>query len=213
MQSASFYKHILFLFFQQFFVRAQNQWFPNCACVAPRNFTVSRKLSKISFRNCQNFPFQTVKISFSELSKFPFPNCQNFLFQTVKIFLFRTVKIFLFKLLKFPFKTVKIFLLKLSKYSFPNCQNFPFPNCQNFPFSKLSKFCILKSMKKNCFVCRKIFDFFSVSRLKKFGNHWIRSYAFFLSNDPKLNLNLRKGKKNFTQNLNLKNSKNKIEVC
>ncbi len=39
------------------------------------------KLSKFSFSNCQNFPFQ--------LSKFSFPNCQNFPFQTVKIFLFR----------------------------------------------------------------------------------------------------------------------------
>jgi hypothetical protein len=45
------------------------------------------KLSKFSISNCQNFPFQTVKISLYKLSKFPFTNCQNFPFQTVKIFL------------------------------------------------------------------------------------------------------------------------------
>ncbi len=49
-------------------------------------------MSKIPFPNCQNFPFQTVKISLFKLSKFPFPNCQNFPFQTVKISLFKTVQ-------------------------------------------------------------------------------------------------------------------------
>ncbi len=66
----------------------------------------SSKLSKISISNCQNFPFQTVKISFSKLLKFSFsklskisfPNCQNF--------------------------------------PFPNCQNFPFESSQRFPFPK-----------------------------------------------------------------------------
>jgi hypothetical protein len=62
-----------------------------------------KKLSKFPFPNCQNFLFQTVKISLFKLSKFPFSNCQNF-----------------------PFQTVKISLSKLSKYPFPNCQNFPF---------------------------------------------------------------------------------------
>jgi hypothetical protein len=64
---------------------------------------VSRKLSKFPFPNCQNFHFQTVKISISKMSKFP--NCQNFLFQTVKIS---------------P--------SKLSKFSFLKLSNFPIPN-------------------------------------------------------------------------------------
>jgi hypothetical protein len=69
----------------------------------------------ISFSNCQNFPFQTVKISLSKLSKFPFQNCQNF-----------------------PLNTVKISLSKLSKFPFPNCQNFPLNTVKIF-FFKLSK--------------------------------------------------------------------------
>jgi hypothetical protein len=60
-------------------------------CVA-KEITVSRKLSKFPFPNCQNFPFpnfqnfpfQTVKISFS--------NCQKFSFKTIKIFISKTVK-------------------------------------------------------------------------------------------------------------------------
>jgi hypothetical protein len=35
--------------------------------VSPRKFTVSQKLSKFSFSNCQNFLFQTVKIFFFKL--------------------------------------------------------------------------------------------------------------------------------------------------
>jgi hypothetical protein len=52
--------------------------------------------ANFSFSNCQNFPFQTVKISklskfsFFKLSKFSFSNCQNF--QTVKISPLKTVK-------------------------------------------------------------------------------------------------------------------------
>ncbi len=30
-----------------------------------------------SFSNCQNFPFQTVKVSFPNCQKSPFPNCQK----------------------------------------------------------------------------------------------------------------------------------------
>jgi hypothetical protein len=55
---------------------------------------------KFSFSNCQNFPFQTVKIFLFKLSKFSFSNCQ--------IFPFQTVKISLFQLSKFPFQTVKV---------------------------------------------------------------------------------------------------------
>jgi hypothetical protein len=86
---------------------------------------VSRKLSKFSFSNCQNFPFQTVKISLFKLSKFPFYNSQNFPFANCQNFLFQTVKISLFKLSKFPFS---------------NCQNFPFANCQNFLFQTVKIF-------------------------------------------------------------------------
>ncbi len=56
-----------------------------------KKFTVSRKLSKLPFSNCQNFPFQTVKISLFKLSKFPFPNCQNFLFKLSKFSIFREI--------------------------------------------------------------------------------------------------------------------------
>jgi hypothetical protein len=79
------------------------------------------KLSKFPFLNCQNFPFQTVKISLFKLSKFSISNCQNSLF--------RTVKISLFKLSKFSF-------FELSKFPFSNCQNFPFPNCQKISFGE-----------------------------------------------------------------------------
>jgi hypothetical protein len=122
-------------------------------CVVKKIY-VSRKLSKFSFLNCQNFPFQTVKIfifklskfSFSNCQNFPFSNCQNFLLQTVKIFLFQTVKIFFFKMSKFsfsncqnfPFQSVKIFLFKVSKFSFSNCQNFSFQTVKIF-FFKLSE--------------------------------------------------------------------------
>ncbi len=88
---------------------------------------------KTKIKNCQNFTFQTVKISLAKLSKISYQNCQNFPFQTVKISLFKlsnfpfqTVKISLFKLSNFPFQTVKISLSKLSKFTFSNCQNFPF---------------------------------------------------------------------------------------
>jgi hypothetical protein len=37
-------------------------------------FQILSNYQNFDFPNCQNFPFQTVKISFSKLSKFPFPN-------------------------------------------------------------------------------------------------------------------------------------------
>ncbi len=114
----------------------------------PSDLICFRKLSNFPFPNCQNFSFQTVKISLFKLSKFYFSNCQNFPFQTVKISLFKTVKISLFKLSKFSFsKLSKNFLFKLSKIHFSNCQKISFSNCQNFSFQtvkiflfKLSKF-------------------------------------------------------------------------
>ncbi len=54
-------------------------------------------------------------------------NCQNFPFQTVKILHFQTVKIF-------PSKLSKFFIFKLSKFLFSKLSKFPFPNCQNFLF-------------------------------------------------------------------------------
>jgi hypothetical protein len=73
------------------------------------------KLSKFFFPNCQNFPFQTVKIlifktvkfSFQNCQNFPFSNCQNFPFQTVKISHFQTVNFFL-KLSKFWFSVSRL---------------------------------------------------------------------------------------------------------
>ncbi len=41
-------------------------------CVAKKNL--------LWYKNCQNFPFQTVKISLFKLSNFPFSNCQKFPF-------------------------------------------------------------------------------------------------------------------------------------
>jgi hypothetical protein len=102
----------------------------------------SVKLSKFSFSNCQNFPFQTVKIFLFKLVKFSFSNCQNYPFQTVKIFLFKLSKISFSKLSKFSFtncqnflfQTVKIFLFQTVKFSFFKLSKFSFPNCQNFFF-------------------------------------------------------------------------------
>jgi hypothetical protein len=93
--------------------------------------TAVPKLCVAKKPNCQNFLFQTVKISYSKLSKFPIANCQNFLFQTVKISFF-----------------------KLSKFPFPNSQNFLFQTVK-ISFFKLSKFPFPKSMKKNWLMCRE----------------------------------------------------------
>jgi hypothetical protein len=161
------------------------QWSSNC---------VSRKLSKFPFPNCQNFPFQTVKISFCKLSKFPFPNCQNFLFQAVKISLSKLSKFPFANCQNFPFQTVKISLFKLSKFPFANCQNFllqtvkislsklskfPFANCQNFPFqtvkisfSKLSKF-PFQTVKISLFKLSKFPFSKCMSQFEKFGEHWM----------------------------------------
>jgi hypothetical protein len=123
---------------------------------------------KLFFPNCQNFPFQTVKVSLSKLSNFHFPNCQIFTFQTVKfslsklsnfhfpncqIFTFQTVKFSLFKLSKFPFPNCQIFTFQTVTISLSKLSNFSFPNCQNFPFQtvKLSR---LKKFEKHCFICK-----------------------------------------------------------
>jgi hypothetical protein len=93
--------------------------------------------------------------SFSKLSKFSFSNCQNFPFPNCQKFLS--------KLSKFPF-------LKLSKFFFSNCQNSRFPNCQNSPFQTVK----ILLFKKNWLECR---IWFSVSRLKKFVDHYDKLYA------------------------------------
>jgi hypothetical protein len=87
-------------------------------------------VKKISFPNCQNLPFSTVKICLFQLSKFAFFNCQNLPFSTVKICLFQTVKICLFQLSKFAFS-------KLSKISFQTVKIFFFQTAKIF-LSKLS---------------------------------------------------------------------------
>jgi hypothetical protein len=94
--------------------------FPNCQNFPFQTVKISLlKLSKFLFSNCQNFPFQTVKFSLFKLSKFPFSKLSKFLFSNCQNFSFQTVKISLFK-------TVKISLFKLSKFLFSNCQNFSF---------------------------------------------------------------------------------------
>jgi hypothetical protein len=115
--------------------------FPHFKAVIPKLCVAihSSQENLLCHENCQNFPFQTVKILLSKLSKISFPNCQKFPFQTVKIFLFKTVKIFFFK---------------LSKFTFPHSQNFPFPKC-------------LK--RKLFGVSQNFWFLISVSRLKNFG--------------------------------------------
>ncbi len=89
------------------------------------NFKIPAKNgSKFPYSSCQNFLFQTIKISFPNCQNFHFPNCQNFPFPNCQNFLS--------KLSKFPFQTVKNFLSKLSKISFPNCQIFLFQTVKFF---------------------------------------------------------------------------------
>jgi hypothetical protein len=148
-----FFSLVVFVRFREFCECCLIQWFANCF-VSPRKF---------AFSICQNFPLETVKISFSKLSKFPIPNCQNFSFQTIKISLS--------KLSKFPFRNCQNFLFQTVKISHSKLSKFPFPNCQNFPFQtvKISlyqtvKFSIFKEHEENRV---------GVSRVKKFEKHWV----------------------------------------
>jgi hypothetical protein len=88
------------------------------------------KLSKFPFLNCQNFPFQTVKMFLFKLSKISFSNCQNVPFQTVKISFSKLWKCSFSNCQNFFFQTVKMFLFKLSKFPFSKLSKFPFSNCQ-----------------------------------------------------------------------------------
>jgi hypothetical protein len=86
--------------------------------------TVIPKLSK--------FPLSKLsKFLFSKLSKFSFPNCQNFIFQTVKISFSKLSKFLFSKLSKLgehSFKIMIIFSPPPLPAQFQESQRFNFPN-------------------------------------------------------------------------------------
>ncbi len=88
------------------------------------HFRTVKTVQNFPFPNCQNFTFQTVKISLIKLSKFPLSNCQNFPYQIVKISLFKLSKFPLSNCQNFPYQTVKISLFKLSKISLSKLSKF-----------------------------------------------------------------------------------------
>jgi hypothetical protein len=129
-------------------------------------------MSKFSFSNCQNFPFQTVKIFLFKLSKFSFSNCQNFLsklskfsFSNCQNFPFQTVRIFIFKLSKFPFQTVKIFLIGMNPIQQKRRQISQFP-IRFRSIEKLLKFKTQWVYSKHCFKSN-VYKLFSIFKKKK----------------------------------------------
>jgi hypothetical protein len=150
--------------------------FSNCQNLTFQTVKISLfKLSKFPFSNCQILTFQTVKFPFFELSKFPFSNCQNLTFQTVKIYLSKLSKFTFPNCQNFPFQTVKISLFKLSKFPFSNCQNLTFQTAKIW--FKVSR---LKSLSTTD--CSKMCEFkHFVFTLKKI-NKTYDFYAFSISN-------------------------------